>query len=167
MKLLRKITIGGINGSRGGLKDIAGRVRVMTLLGVAHSSKQHVNPQDGKVSWGFVGEFRAINRDGEECAAPMAYIPEPIQSALQQQIEAGAGAVELCFHVFAVEDKTSVVGYAFECESLIEPKPSNSVAALASRLGVGLPSVGPALTHDKPVETSEAPTETKHAKPKK
>lgn len=168
MKLLKKISAGSINGIRGGFRDIKGRERVMTLIGVAHDSKQHVNEKDGKVSWGFIGEFRAINRHGEEAVGPLAYIPEPMQSALQAQLKDSGASVEFGFHVFAVEDTTSVVGYVFECESLIEPKPSNAVAALASRLGVTLPSAGPALGHDKPTEV-EAPAavEPKKATSKK
>lgn len=135
MKLLRKISVGGINGVRGGLKGIKGRVRVMTVAGIARDYKEKTNENMG-VSYGFSGEFRAINVDGEECAAPVVYLPEPAQGMLKSQIDAidGEKSVEFGFHVFAVEDASAIKGYVFELEPLMETRASTALEQLTANL---------------------------------
>jgi len=138
MKLLRKISVGTINGVRGGFKNVDKKVRVMTIAGIAHGYKEKVSETMG-VSYAFNGEFRAINLDGEECAAAVAYVPEPVQGMLRAQIDTlqkdGAAAVEFGFHVYVVPDEDAIKGYVFEVEPLTEAKPSTALESLTARIG--------------------------------
>lgn len=136
MKLLKKITIGTINAVRGGLKNVTGRERVFTIAGIATGYTEKVSETMG-VSYAFKGEFRGINRDGEEGAAPVAFLPEPAQSLLKTQIDnvPTGSSVEFGFHFYAVEDATALKGYYFECEPLMEARPSTALASLTAKLG--------------------------------
>lgn len=141
-KLMRKISIGGINGVRGGFKGVKEAFRAMTILGLASSLKEKVSETMG-VSYAFNGEFRAINRDGEEYIAPVCYIPEPAQSLLKEALENEdrMGAVEFAFDFNVVPDEKSVTGYVFECVPKLTPQASAGLAALASRVGVSTPTL--------------------------
>lgn len=162
-KLLRKLTIGTANGVRGGLKGVKGRVRVWTIIGIAHSFKEHTSETMG-ISFGFAGEFRSINVDGEESIGPVCFMPEPAQGLLMNALkdENRIGGIQFGFHFYAVEDETALKGYYFECEPMLEPKASNALAALAQEVGYEkAPEL--ALGHDKP-EPGDVP-ETKAAEP--
>jgi hypothetical protein len=167
MKLLKKISIGTVNGIRGGLRDIKGRVMVMVVAGICGSYKEKVSETMG-TSYAFAGEFRAVNRDGEECAAPVAFLPEPAQSLLKSQIDDlaanGGGNVEFGFRFYALEDETAIKGYAFEVEPLMEARPSTALAELTSRIGVSLPTDKLALGHDEPVAVP-TPSDSEPAAP--
>ena len=145
MKLLKKISIGTINSVRGGLKSITGRMLVMMVAGITGSYKEKTSETMG-TSYAFIGEFRAVNQHGEECTAPIAYLPEPAQSLLKSQIDdlvkSGATNVEFGFKVFAVEDETALKGYYFELEPLMEARPSTALQELTQRIGVSLPTDG-------------------------
>jgi len=163
MKLLRKISVGTINGVRGGFKNVGKKVRVMTIAGIAHGYKEKVSETMG-VSYAFNGEFRAINLDGEECAAAVAYVPEPVQGMLRAQIDSlrkdGAAAVEFGFHVYVVPDEDAIKGYVFEVEPLIEAKPSTALENLTARIAFK-PSGADALP------SPEKATDAAPAKPKR
>lgn len=158
MKLLKKISIGTVNNIRGGLKEVTGRVRVITIAGLANGYAEKTSETMG-VSYAFKGEFRAINRDGEECASPVAYLPEPAQGLLKAQldsVEAGT-TVEFGFHFFAVEDATAIKGYYWECVPLMEARKSTALESLTARLGfeeAAKTGVVPALGHDAPTEVT-------------
>jgi hypothetical protein len=164
MKLLKKITIGTVNSVRGGLKDIKGRVRVFTIAGIANGYKEKISETMG-ISYAFTGEFRAINQNGEEAAAPVAYLAEPAQSLLKAQlddVERGT-TVEFGFHFFAVEDPTAIKGYYFECVPLMEARKSTALESLTAKLGfeeaakTGDAPALAALGHDNEPEKSAEP----------
>jgi len=164
MKLLRKISIGTINGIRGGFKNVNLRARVMTIAGIAHGYKEKTSENMG-TSYAFNGEFRAINLDGEECAAAVAYVPEPVQGMLRAQIDSlqkdGAAAVEFGFHVYVVPSEDAIKGYVFEVEPLIEAKPSTALENLTARIGFSAASGADALP------SPEKAADPAPAKPKK
>jgi hypothetical protein len=144
MKFLRKISIGGINGIRGGFKEVKGRVLVMIIGGITTSYKEKVSETMG-TSYAFNGEFRAINSHGEECGASVAYMPEPAQGMLKAQLDGlgeAAGSVEFGFKFYAVEDETAIKGYSFECVSMQEARPSTALSALIARLGMEISGNG-------------------------
>lgn len=141
-KLLRKLSIAGINGVRGGFKDIKEKIRVATIIGLANGYKEKVSETMG-VSYAFNGEFRAINRDGEACMAPVCYLPDPAQGLLREALddENRIGAVQFAFDFFAVPDDTAIKGYVFECVPKIEPKVSDGLKQLADSVGVATPAL--------------------------
>lgn len=174
MKLLKKISIGSVNNVRGGLKDIKGRVRIITIAGIANGYAEKTSETMG-VSYAFKGEFRAVNRDGEEAAAPVAYLPEPAQGLLKAQLDsiAPGSAAEFGFHFFAVEDATAIKGYYFECVPLMEARRSTALENLTARLSfdeVAKTGDAPALAlehHEETTTDSLADIEQKNAKKKK
>ena len=176
MKLLKKISIGTVNNVRGGLKDITGRVRIITIAGIANGYKEKTSETMG-ISYAFNGEFRAINRDGEEAAAPVAYLPEPAQGLLKAQLDSveRGTTVEFGFHFFAVEDATAIKGYYFECVPLMEARASTALESLTAKLGFEAAAKDgsvPALGHDAPSADADTindqaeptPTKVKHKK---
>jgi hypothetical protein len=157
MKLLKKISIGTVNNIRGGLKDVVGRIRVITIAGIANGYAEKTSETMG-ISYAFKGEFRAVNINGEEAAAPIAYLPEPAQGLLKAQLD-GIGesaSVEFGFHFFAVEDATAIKGYYWECVPLMEARKSTALENLTARLSfdeVAKTGDVPALAHDAAAET--------------
>lgn len=160
MKLLRKISVGAVNGVRGGFKNVTTRARVMTIVGIAHSYKEKTS-ENMATSYAFNGEFRAINVDGVECAAPVAYLVEPAQGLLRAQLDGlgGEGSVEFGFHIFVCPDETAIKGYVFEIEPLMEAKPSTALENLSARVGFSVDAESAkALGHDAAAESAKPKT---------
>jgi len=172
MKLLKKISIGSINSVRGGLKSITGRMLVMAVAGITGSYKEKTSETMG-TSYAFNGEFRAVNQNGEECAGPVLFLPEPIQSLLKGQIDDltknGGINVEFGFRVYAVEDETALKGYYFEAESMMEARASTALEDLTKRINLELPSSratdtgerAALLGHDQGEKATETKAETR------
>lgn len=175
MKILKKITVGSINGVRGGFvarelfninsdgTSAKTRVTVMTVIGIADGFKEKTSENMG-TSYGFTGQFKAINKDGVPCVGPVLYLPEPAQSLIKQSLEGGALSVDIGFVVDAIRNDTSIKGYDFELMPLEAPKSSSALEALEARM----------LGHDKaPEATAEAehhheePTPAKQAAKRK
>lgn len=145
MKILKKITVGSINGVRGGfvareLFNINSdgtsdktRVTLMTVIGIADGFKEKTSENMG-TSYGFTGQFKAINKDGEHCVGPVLYLPEPAQSLIKQSLEGGALSVDIGFVVDAIRNDTSIKGYDFELKPLEAPKSSSALEALEARM---------------------------------
>lgn len=133
MKIARKITIGSINGVRGGFKDIKETKRVMDIFGIARSYTTKTSENMG-VSYAFEGEFVAVNQGGEEFRAPVSYLPEPAQSMLKSGIDSGGGSIEFAFRFFVEPDESLPMGYRFEMESLLEVKDSDAISALKGKV---------------------------------
>lgn len=145
MKILKKITVGSINGVRGGFvaRELFGinqdgscantRVTLMTVIGIADGFKEKTSENMG-TSYGFTGQFKAINKDGEHCVGPVLYLPEPAQSLIKQSLEGGALSVDIGFVVDAIRNDTSIKGYDFELKPLEAPKSSSALEALEARM---------------------------------
>jgi hypothetical protein len=148
MEIARKITIAGINGVRGGfdVKPDAPVTLMARVMGLAR--KVEVKTTTYGDSLKFVGEFRAINADGEEFAAPVIYLPKPADEMLAEALtEAGENGVQFAFDIFIepVPKKTPVDrGYQFKVKPLLDTKPSDPLAALMA----GLPA--PAVRAKQP-----------------
>lgn len=144
MQIAKKITIGTINGIRGGFACnwtegkpetqaafLAGRI-----IGIARSvdAKQTTYGEAAR----FTGEFRAINQDGEEIAAPTLYLPSPADGLLKSAIvEADGGAVNFAFDIYVQptpKKQPGDRGYEYVIKPLLETKPSDPLAELAKAL---------------------------------
>lgn len=179
--ILKKISIGQINGVRGGFKPMSlfglrpdpnnpdgpalgdrDRVTVMTVVGIVNSYSEKTSETMG-VSYAFKGEFQAINKDGERSIAPVCFLPEPAQSLIKQAVDEGNTAIEIGFVVDAVRSDDSIKGYDFMLKPLQEPKASSALDHLTQRL-LGGPSE-PEAEPEKPAETEvAAPAKKGHAK---
>lgn len=138
LQIARKITVAGINNVKGGfvLKDGEDNRHVARIVGLAQSAG--VKETAYGPSWRFVGEFRAINEDGEEIAAPVLYLPAPADEMLSSAVAANpSGGVQFAFDIFMirVEKKTPIDrGYQFVVKTLMDSKPSNPVLSLMASL---------------------------------
>lgn len=158
MELLRKITIGGINNIKKGFKDITEKMLVARVIGVANAFEVITHAQYGD-SYKFTGEFRAINGDGEESAAPVIYLVKPVDEMLVAQLKAAEGKpVQFAFDIHVVPDEGSERGYQYRVTPLMESKPSNPLAELMASLPA--PVIKPkqlALAGDAAATTEKAP----------
>ncbi len=141
MIITKKISVAGINSIRGGFKVKRGDEGFlpfdtflgMRVMGITHDYNEKVSDNMG-VSYQFLGEFRAWNREGTEFASPVCYLPEPAQGILKAGLDGTDGSVEFGFDVFIKYNKTAILGYEFLLESLLDAKPSEGLAHLVSRV---------------------------------
>lgn len=147
MKLVKKISVGGINNVRGGFDAptvVEGKKRVMRIVGIARGYKEHVSATMG-VSYGFQGEFRAWNLKGDECASAVCFLPEPAQGLLHEALCGEGGAsVEFAFEFLLVPAPDSILKYDWEVVTLMDTKPSDGVARLVEAHGHKVPAPAPA-----------------------
>ena len=141
MLITKKISVAGINSIRGGFKVKRGddghlpfdTFLGMRVMGITHDYNERVSENMG-VSYQFLGEFRAWNREGTEFASPVCFLPEPAQGILKAGLDGADGSVEFGFDVFIKYNKTAILGYEFLVESLLDAKPSEGLARLVSRV---------------------------------
>lgn len=140
MKILKRITLGSVNGVRGGFKNVTEKFRAATIYGVAHGSELK-QKEDFADSYKFTGEFKAINKDGVPCVGTTAYVPSPIQEQLHIALQEGGQPVEFGINVFVIPDDDAVKGYILECEALTEYKTSTAIQGIEQRLAEKLPAL--------------------------
>lgn len=134
MELLRKITIGGINNVRKGFKGVKEKQFIARCMGIARGFDVVPHVQYGD-SYKFNGEFRAVNQDGEESAAPVIYLVKPVDEMLRDQIKAAEGKpVNFAFDIFLVPDEGSERGYQYRVQPLMETAPSDPLAELMKQV---------------------------------
>lgn len=167
MEVARKITVAGINNVRGGftIAPDAPMTLIARVMGLARSVS--LKPTTFGDSLKFSGEFRAINADGEEFAAPVVFLPKPADELLAEALNgAGENGVQFAFDIFieAVPKKTPIDrGYQFRVKPLLDTKPSDPLAALQASLPtLQLAAKQPALALEQPA--TEAAPEVADAK---
>jgi hypothetical protein len=132
MEILKKMSVGAMNGVTGGFKDITESKRVARILGIVRS----IETKDTNIgrSYKFTGEFRGINLNGEEFSSPVCYLPAPADSMLLEAFTASDGQqVGFGFDIFVVPKpkKTPVdLGYEYKIKPLLETAPSDPLLAL-------------------------------------
>jgi len=132
MKILKKMSIGAINGVRKGFKDVKETRFVARMMGIAQS----VHVEDGALGTyrKFTGEFKGINADGEEFVSAVCYLPTPVDSLLASSMASNDGAaVNFAFDI-SVAPNDSPIGYEYVVSTLLETKPSNPLAELMSKV---------------------------------
>lgn len=171
MEMMKKMTVGGMNNLRGGFacdyKDGEDEAAVKSrtpflaarIFGIARSVEVKTTTYGDSLK--FVGEFRGINGDGEEFAAPVAYLVPPADSMLRDALLTSAGApVNFAFDIFVAPTpkKTAVDrGYEFKVKPLLDTKPSDPLAALmASANAAPIPKKEPAATPAPALAAPEA-----------
>jgi hypothetical protein len=106
---------------------------------------------------GFIGETYAVSASGERYVSACFYPPsKALTEMLQGALGNSTGPVDFAFSVGAKFDDDSATKYVYEVVPLIEAKPSDAIALLEDKLGIGrsAPETPPA-TPDK--ETGEVP----------
>lgn len=74
----------------------------------------------------FKGNFQAERFDGQTFAGPKAFVPEPVQSmledAIQKQLADGlVPSIQFGIDVYAVLDESAAVGYTFRVVPILKP----------------------------------------------
>jgi hypothetical protein len=152
MEILRKMSVGAINGVNGGFKDVTETRHVARIMGIVRG----VETKETNIgrSYKFTGEFRGINEHGEEFSSPVCYLPNPADSMLVEAFTAANGQqVGFAFDVFVTPKpkRNSVdLGYEYKIKPLLETKPSDPLAALMESAGGA-----PKLAAPHKVETSQ------------
>ncbi len=158
LRILKKIAIASVNSIRqgfkvesdkDGFKDFAPFL-AMRVVGIAREYENKTSETMG-ISQQFKGEFRAFNKDGQEFASPVCYLPEPAQGLLKGALDgADGGAVEFGFDIMVHPNKTAIKGYEFAVSTLLPAKPSESLAALVHRVHNALPAPQPEAEPEAP-----------------
>lgn len=167
MKLLRKMSVGALNETKGGFKGITEETFMARIFGIARSVS--VETSTFGAYFKFSGEFRGINQDGEESAAPVLYLIEPIDSMLKSALDGSEGKpVEFAFDIYAVPDTDprSKTGYQYRAKTLQDSKPSEPLAALQASIA-NAPAIPPKKSAPQLALTgteAQAPAETAQAK---
>lgn len=152
MNLMKKMSVNGMNGLRGGFKGVTEQRHVGRIVGIAHEV-DYKESQTMGISKRFTGEFRGINEHGEEFAAPVCYLPAPADGLLEAAVNAAEGkGVNFAFDFFVVPNATSILGYDWKVKPLLDTRPSDPLAALMG-------SIPPMLAAPKKAEETVAPTE--------
>jgi hypothetical protein len=106
---------------------------------------------------GFIGETYAVARNGERYVSACFYPPsKALTEMLQGALGNSTGPVDFAFSVGVKFDDTSATKYVYEVVPLIEAKPSDAIALLEDKLGIGrsAPETPPASANK---ETGEVP----------
>lgn len=155
MEIARKMNIASINGLRKGLKSVKEIAFVARFFGVA-SDVTAEPTADGSAQRKFTGEFQAISADGKEHAAPVLYLPTPVDAHLAAAIkDAGSKPVKFAFDLFVEPDAGHVLGYAIKACPLIAPSSVNTLSDLKTQLpDVPLKAAPGTLPGNVPAEPS-------------
>ena len=132
MEILKKMSIGAINGVRKGFKGVTEKRFVARIMGIAQS----VIVEDGALGTyrKFTGEFKGINADGEEFVSAVCFLPSPVDSLLEASMKDNSGAaVNFAFDISVAPNDTPI-GYEYVVSSLLETKPSNPLAELMAKI---------------------------------
>ena len=171
--LAKKITLGSINGVRGGFKmgqffdeKTKGKL-VMRIVGIARSADLKASENMGD-SFKFNGEFKAWNAEGEQFISPVCYLPEPAQGMLHEAISSASEGVEFALDIFLSYNETAIKLYEFAVVPLVEVRQSTALESFASAVTDAVPlleSKGPDLfdgeTLNPEAETPTPPTKGK------
>lgn len=113
----------------------------------------------------FKGNFQAQRADGELFAGPKCFVPEPVQSMLEDKIQSQLAdglvpSIQFGIDVYAVADDTAAVGYQFKVVPVL--KPEDETDSLLAQLNQATPL--PALAAPA-VETEAKPAAASKKKP--
>ena len=141
MELQKKISIAKFAGKMTAARVVkaGGRLRVGVFMGVARGTKRGTSDFGDWTA--LIGDFRAINTDtGEEQASQTLFLPAVAQDGIVATLESGAQAVEFAFHIIAVEDDASQVGFSYRAEPMLQAAESDPVARIKAQIAALLPA---------------------------
>lgn len=172
MEIMKKMSVGGMNGVTAGFKDVTEARLVARIFGIVRSTETK-DTNIGR-SYKFVGEFRGVNGDGEEFSSPVCYLPSPADGLLTEAVAAAAGApVNFGFDIFVSPKpkRTPVdLGYEYKVKPLLDTKPSDPMAALmaaAAPLAIAPKQAAIELPPAQPEAPVQPETTPEAPKPKK
>lgn len=135
------------------------------LYGTLQDVKSTPDKRDPeKLTYTFIGDFRAMNATGKEFESERMYLPSQLRDKMIAELKTAQGnAVDFGFDVFAEEAPKSATGYAFVQRSLIENSVvADRLAVMESKL-VDVPLPGSTSAQQTIPMTAPAPAEPVHA----
>lgn len=138
IEVLKKISIGAINGVRKAFRDNDAEKLRGRIYGIVRSVKW----EDGEFGRyvKFIGEFVAFNADGKQFTAPVLYLPEAAQTKLATIAETGSW--EFAVDLYTVPQGKS---YAWRFVWPVEPAQHDPLKHILART----------IEASKPVEVPE------------
>lgn len=126
MSILRKITVKTVCGKQAAPED---HKDLMTIIGIASGTRSGESNYGPWVS--FTGHFEATNIEtGEVFTSMQAFLPEPIQSALESRLTSGdVESVEVALKI-GIRPSDAAIGYEYVTESLVEMANHDAIAHL-------------------------------------
>lgn len=133
--VVKKLSPGSINEIRGGFKNVKERMFVARIMGVAYRAEQKEDKKFGSVYFKFVGKFEATNMNGEIFAAPVCYLPEPVQTMLAHSVnEVENAAVKFAFDIFVNPRADVPIGYEYQVKPLVQPEENDELSDMRGSL---------------------------------
>lgn len=138
--LVRKLSTKTIIGSRIRLNEGEDERYLFRLAG------RVTGIQTGNSDFGpwtaFKGNFQAQRADGELFAGPKCFVPEPVQSMLEDKVQSQLAdglvpSIQFGIDVYAVADDTAAVGYQFKVVPVL--KPADEADSLLAQLNADAP----------------------------
>jgi len=127
------------------MADKAKRHILYTVYGVCRGSRlmdPEKNPQTAgkgmKESTALIGEFRAINADGEHFASGVCYVPQYLADAIVGQLSDDTDSVAFGFEITAQYDTASATSYVFNANLIGEPKESDPLKEIEAKVSAHL-----------------------------
>lgn len=167
VNLVRKLSTKTIIGSRIRMNDGEDERYLFRLAG------RVTGIQTGNSDFGpwvaFKGNFQAQRADGQIFAAPKCFVPEPVQSMLEDKVQSQLAdgmvpSIQFGIDVYAEADDSAAVGYQFKVVPVL--KPEDETDSLLSQLNASKPL--PALAApEADVETEAKPAAKKKAAARK
>jgi hypothetical protein len=136
MEMLRKLTIRTCGFDTATVKMALGSEPSVSLLRIAGIAQEGQPGQTDKGEYlKLKGEFRAVNMvTGEMFEAATAILPSFITDRIAAAIK--AGPVEFALEIGVKSDPSSVTGYQYTAQPLVDAKPSDRLAGLLQASGM-------------------------------
>lgn len=138
-QIKKKVTVKDVAGNKDILKQIAEKAkgkpaRVCDIIGLV--TKTTVKETDKGTSILFSGSFEGVNAEtGEVTVAGQCYLPEVVESIVAAQFMSDdVSSVQFAWSIFVQADETSVTGYIYTAEPLINEEEANPLNALKAKI---------------------------------
>ena len=174
MEIAKKISVGTINGMRGGFVCDYEKSKepffAARIVGIASAVETKVTTYGDSLK--FTGEFQATNMDGEIVAAPVAYLVAPADGMLKDALISTKQPVRFAFDIYVQptpKKNPGDRGYEYKVKPLLESKPSDPLGEMLQ--GLPAPAVKPKQPQLTGTETPDpapapapiaAPAEAEH-----
>ena len=142
--IMKKMSVGGMNGVRGGFKNITEPTFAARIFGITRSVE--IKPTNFGNSLCFKGMFEGINAEGEIHKAAICYLVAPADQMLADELNKPENAgkeITFSFDFFVIPKEKrgpQDLGYEYQVRPLVESKPSDAMSALKSAVTLALPS---------------------------
>jgi len=135
--IAKKISIGSLNGLRGGFKKESVTAEPM-LAARIYGRADSFEAKDGGamgVSFKFVGDFLGVNQYGEITSSPVCYLIAPADGMLVAALKNNEGkGVEFGFDFMVVKNDTAVLGYEYKVKPILETTAAEPLLAIQSKI---------------------------------